>query len=168
MKVVFLLLGVVISAECYAQLPVKDGSVFYEQIDSAPGLSKDEIFKRSKLWVVDAFVDAKEVIQIDNKEDGEIVGKGNLDCTYTIMGTGIPCRVYFTIKLNSKDGKHRVQIYDFSGHRYTSNKPLDFDKLLNKSNAAENKRIIEQIDKQIRAALAKLQSDLTSKKKDDF
>lgn len=167
MKLLLVIIGLTIGLNTFAQIPVKNGTIFYEQIDSLPGMVQSDIYKRSKLWIVQAFKDAKEVIQIDNKDEGEIVGKGSLDCTYTLLGTGIPCRVFFTIKLNSKDGKHRIQLYDFTGYRYTGNQPLNFDKVLSKPNASENKRIIAQIDGQITAMLLSLKSELIAKK-DDF
>lgn len=162
MKTLLVVIGLVMACNVNGQ--IKDGQLFYEQIDSLPGMTQTEIYKRSKSWIVSAFKDAKQVIQIDT--DGEIVGKGNLDCTYYVLGTAIPCRCYFTIKLNSKDGKHRVQIYDFSGHRYTGNQPIDFEKLLNKPNGAENKKILAQINGQITEMLLALKTELV--KKDDF
>lgn len=169
MRVVFLLIAVFFALNLQAQLPTKNGVVFYEQVDTLPGLSKDEVYKRSKQWIVHAFKDAQEVMQLDSREDGEIIGKGSLDCTYRYVGVPIPCFSRFTIKLTARDGKHRIQIYDFSGtrpERIVSH--VDFDDLIKKPNKAENKRMVKQINEQVNYMFETLRLTLLQNRKDDF
>lgn len=116
MKALVTLFFVMINAMAYAQdiaLPMKDDKIFYEQVDSAAGVGKDQLFTRAKLWMANAFESAKNVIQMDDKEAGMLVGKGY----FNIHSTGIasatwPCN--FTISLTAKDGRYRVQLYNFN------------------------------------------------------
>src|SRR5690349_15367939 len=57
--------------------------------------SKDVIFTRSLEWVAQTFVDSKQVIEFQDKENGKIIGKGFTSFTNLIVE--IPCR--FTIMI---------------------------------------------------------------------
>jgi hypothetical protein len=87
------------------------------QLDSIP---KKDIFYKSKLWVVELFKSANDVIQYENIEDGKIVGKGNFKIVSTGLGlngtihpnsAGI---VSFSFEITSKDNKCRIRIFDFT------------------------------------------------------
>lgn len=94
-------------------VPLKDDKIFYEQVDSVTGLSKDQLYTRAKLWMANAFASAKDVIQMDDKEAGLLVGKGHFNIHSTGLGSATwPCN--FTISLTAKDGKYRVQLYNFT------------------------------------------------------
>lgn len=168
MKTLLVIIGLLVACSANGQLPVKDGQIFYEQIDSLPGVSKDEIYKRSKAWIVAIFKDAKEVIQLDSKEDGEIIGKGNFQFYYTMLGVPVPSRCFFTIKLSSRDGKHRAQIYDVTAVNGERNEPVRMDKLLSKPNTGHNQKIIRQINEGVESMFADLRAVLNPVKKDDF
>jgi len=58
------------------QIPTKDGKAFYEVIDSLPGISKGDLYNKSKVWFVNTFNNAKAVLQLDDKEAGIVMGKG--------------------------------------------------------------------------------------------
>lgn len=90
------------------QIPTKDGKAFYEVIDSAAMGSKQEIYHKARTWMAEAFKDAKEVIQLDDKENGELIGKGNFAWSTTFT----PYRCRFTIKISARENKYRVQVYD--------------------------------------------------------
>lgn len=111
MKLLFILFFLIPSL-LKAQLPVKDGKVFYETIDTT-SLNKEELYNVSKLWLANTFRDSKSVIEIDNKELGSIVGKGNFEigASWMLTYTVLQCR--FNIKIDIKDLKYRIQLYNF-------------------------------------------------------
>jgi hypothetical protein len=45
---------------------------------NVPGVKKDALYSSSKIWVAKAFTDSNSVIQYADKEEGSIVGKGNV------------------------------------------------------------------------------------------
>lgn len=74
-------------------------------------LSKDAIFARSLEWMAQAFVDSTQVIELRDKENGKIIGKG-----VTVFYNGnvpTPCR--FTMMIEAKDNKYRVTYSNFTG-----------------------------------------------------
>lgn len=112
MKFVLAAIIILLSTSAPAQdlLPTKDGRVYYEIIDSSVSGNADQLYNKAKLWFVDAFKDAKEVIQLDDKENKTIVGKGLFRYNQGVA----PYACKFTVKVMTKDNKYRAQIYDFT------------------------------------------------------
>jgi hypothetical protein len=74
-------------------------------------LDKNEIFGKSIVWLAKVFVDSKEVLEVKDKEAGNIVGKGTV--TFLNVLVDIPCR--FTFVMEIKDNKYRITYSDFTG-----------------------------------------------------
>lgn len=74
-------------------------------------LSKDAIFARSLEWMAQTFVDSTQAIELRDKENGKIIGKGMTEFYNGEMPT--PCR--FTIMIEAKDNKYRVTYSNFTG-----------------------------------------------------
>lgn len=94
------------SAAGQSDLPIKDGKIFYEIVDSVQGSATD-LYNKSKLWFVEAFKSANAVIQLDDKENSTIIGKGYFSFTHNLQ----PYEVWFTAKINVKDNRYRAQLY---------------------------------------------------------
>lgn len=85
------------------------------QVDSA---SKSELYRRAKLSIVNVFIDANEVLQIDDKEEGQLVAKGVIPYTpHFLMGQDLAKgTISFVIKIYVKEGRYKYEITDFT-HR---------------------------------------------------
>ena len=70
--------------------------------------TKEELRLISMEWIVNEFVSAKDVIQFSEKEQGIIIGKGITQITYTLW----PVDTYVTLKIETKDNKARITVYD--------------------------------------------------------
>ena len=78
-------------------------------------VSKDSIYTDSRQWVAQSFKSAQDVIQMDDKESGIIIAKGNMKypCTGSWLCMGFAdARVKFTLKIESRDGRARVTFSD--------------------------------------------------------
>ncbi|MFA6057526.1 MAG: DUF4468 domain-containing protein [Taibaiella sp.] len=97
-------------------LPMKNGTVFFEKVIEVKGKNKEQIHAALRKWFADYFRDSKSVIQVSDKEEGLITGKGNYSfyLKQTVMMTPISGRVEFTININIKDNKFKYQIYGFA------------------------------------------------------
>lgn len=86
----------------------------YRMIDSLD-LSKDEIFTRARSWVSINFNSAQHVLQMDDRMAGKIVGKGMIESpAYNMIGMAAgSAYVEFTISIDIKDNKYRVQLFDY-------------------------------------------------------
>lgn len=107
------------SIKSYSQkqiLPLVDGKVDYTeivQLDS--NYKKNDLYLNAKKFFIDVFNSGKDVIQMEDKEAGLVIGKGYLSVNYrnSFLYT-FPTRIWHTIKISIKDGKYKYEITDMS------------------------------------------------------
>lgn len=151
----------------FSQLPLKDGNVVYEVVDTVRG-TKSELYIKAKTWMIHAFKDAKEVIQSDDKETGEIIGKGSFRYSYTYFMTLIPGVARFTITLSLRDGKYRAIIRDFNMTQGTRDMAFSLEDINQKPDKNPNKKIIEAVDTHVKLLIESFRQEMNAQKKDDF
>ena len=104
--------------------PTKNEAAFYTKtvaLDSS--FNKNLLFLNAKKWFANYYKSANAVIQLDDKENGVIIGKGNFDANYTpsaLFGLNYTVTVRHVVEINVKDGKYKYEIRDFSGSYYAS------------------------------------------------
>lgn len=106
------LIGLLFPAFLFSQTPIT-----FDEVVEIEGVSKDDLYNRGLQFMIKAFKDADEVIQLKDKENGQIIGKGNFSYVQSRQGWGGSPNtegvVNFTIKLLFKDGKYRYVLTDF-------------------------------------------------------
>lgn len=108
-------------------LDPETGRAKFEKVFEVVG-TKEELFSKAKLWVVEMFVSAKDVIQAEDKNEGFITGKGILTYTYQYYYNrkkGIEpekkpneSKANFSFKIFLKDNKVKVIIADVTFLNY--------------------------------------------------
>lgn len=103
----------------YNSMPKVDGKYEYiEVVQLDTTYKKDILYRNSKLFFADAFRSAKDVLQYDDREEGKVIGKGNLSIEggQAVFLTYVTEKwtVNFSLEIFSKDGKYRYRIYDFN------------------------------------------------------
>lgn len=79
----------------------------------APNMGKEQIYKVAKQWFVDNMNDASRVIQLDDEKDCIIMGKYNIPFEVkSLTYAGLNGYLKNTIKIQARDGRYRLQIYD--------------------------------------------------------
>lgn len=111
MRKLFFALSLLFSFAVHGQtdqikLPEKDGIINYEEIITVDSTTKDELYKRAKLWVINSFKNEKNVTSTDEKELGEIKGTG----LFTILKDQ---DVLFSFRISVKDSRFKYTFYDF-------------------------------------------------------
>lgn len=92
----------------YSQVEIqKEEFPDYQGIVTTEGKSASDIYAKAKTWIALNFKSANDVIQLDDKENGILVVKGNTTSYYTFMKKKYPARVHFTLKIDIKDNKFR-------------------------------------------------------------
>lgn len=94
-----------------------DTAIVYSDVLKVDSISKDVLFSRAREWFNKNFKDYKSVISIEDKENGELSGKGlmHFNVIWKYMGkTALPVDVEFQISIKTKDGRYK---YDFSDFR---------------------------------------------------
>ncbi len=90
-------------------------------------LTKNEIYDLSLEWVAKTFIDSREVIELKDKDNGKVIGKGLTSIRGKIgwFSADIPCR--FTLIVEAKDNKYRTTYANFIsllGENQTRVEPL--------------------------------------------
>lgn len=109
MKTLSILL-MLVTVTSRAQLPLDpDTQKFtYAEVIEEPG-TKADLYARAREWFVHAYKSADDVIQLDDKENGQIIGKGKFS-VYLSMNTRY---VRHTVTIEIKDNKYRYIITSF-------------------------------------------------------
>ena len=95
-------------------LPTKDGKVYYSEVVQIDSTDKSKLYTKAKKWFVDQYKSAKDVIQLDDKENGEIIGKGYFETQWQAnFMTMQKVNVWHTVKVSVKDNKYRYEISNF-------------------------------------------------------
>lgn len=113
MKTLLMLFSFCVFQSVQAQklFPEKDGKIVYEEIIELPGVKKSTLYSNAKKWFIDAFKDSKEMILTDDKEGGQIIGKGSSMYSEMFLLSTFRNRIGFTIQFDIKDEKYRYRIY---------------------------------------------------------
>lgn len=99
------------------EVPVNsEGRIYYEgvvKVDST--MKQTDLYRKGREWFVNTYVDAKEVLQLDDKADGKLMGKGVYKYSFFNGLNSSDVTMGFTLNLDVKDGRYRYRIYNFSG-----------------------------------------------------
>jgi hypothetical protein len=101
-----------------AQVQAQSTAVTYTEVVQVDEASKKEqLYKRALNWFNSAFKDSKEVIQNQDKEAGEVTGKGSFEYTSKVFlgSSGTKGYVNFIVKITAKDGRYK---YEFTEYRH--------------------------------------------------
>ena len=118
MKNIFILALLLLTKASFAQkdtvglnIPIKDGYVVYEQVVDAPGRSKAALFSNAKTVLVSYFSGTKDVIQSEDKGNGQVIGRGSM---VIIIKDFLGRADYFTdrflVQIDCKDGRYRIRV----------------------------------------------------------
>ena len=95
---------------CASAMPVEDADRTIEVVQEVPGISKDQIFNATKVWVAGNFRSAKQIIEYENREEGTLIGNASIP----FPCSGIGCtgnddwHMPFTMRVDMKDGRFRI------------------------------------------------------------
>lgn len=158
MKILTAILLSVVTTYTFAQneLPSKDGKVIYELTDSAQA-SQKEFHTRAMAWFANAFRDSKEVIQVS--DENSVIGKGN----FSFEQAMVPFLIQFSVKVNVKDNKYRIQFYDITYREGRQGRVKEIEELNEKKGRDKLKN---NISSQFNSLISSYQKAMS--KKDDF
>lgn len=90
-----------------------------EQVIQAPNKSVEDIYKSLKTWFVEnAKYDSRNILQIDSKADGQLMGKANISIAFNNMTwNAMSGTISFIVDIKIKDGRFKTKFYQFSHQR---------------------------------------------------
>lgn len=101
--------------------PDINGPLEFSEVALVQNVKAEELFKRAKEWLVTTLLTSNEVLQVVDKENGILIGKGSIIYKPdTFMGKAtLTGSIRFIIKILVKDGKYKYTFTDFT-HTGTS------------------------------------------------
>ncbi len=90
----------------------------YTEVIPVDSISKNELYNSAKLWFTTVYNSAKDVLQMDNKDEGQIIGKAIIRY-YPKVFVGSETtkgNINYIIKVFVKDGRYKYEITDFVHH----------------------------------------------------
>lgn len=106
------------------------GKITYTEVVYLDSLSdKNELFSRAREWFAKAYKSSTNVIQMEDKENGKIVGKASLQVYHNAWGmTSEAGYINYTISIYMKDGRYKYEITNFhhTGQYNNGNKIPDY------------------------------------------
>ncbi|MGB1050834.1 MAG: DUF4468 domain-containing protein [Chitinophagales bacterium] len=87
----------------------------YEEVIQVESMSKEELFNRAKFWFVASYNSYNDVLQLEDKENGVIIGKANIKYEPSFLSGSGTTRgvVSYMIKVSTKEGRYKYEITDF-------------------------------------------------------
>lgn len=80
--------------------------------------TKDQLYSIAREWFAKTFNSANDVLQMDDRQAGKLIGKSNFEINRTAYLTD--SRVEFTISVYLKDGQYKYEITGFNHISYKS------------------------------------------------
>jgi len=87
-----------------------NGGYIFSEIATADGLSKDDLYEKGKEWFTKEYINANRVLEIKDKDAGELYGKVSMKFKHNLMTENID----FDIRLQVKDNQYKYTMYNFS------------------------------------------------------
>jgi hypothetical protein len=95
-----------------------DTAISFIEIVQVEGASKEQLFQRARVWFAENFKDSKSVLQISDKETGELFAKGSFTSHYKFRMTNRDWTnrgvYYFTLRVIVKDGRYKYSLTDIN------------------------------------------------------
>lgn len=104
-------LNSIIAQEIIFPIDENTGKIVFSEVVQVDGKSKNDLYFSARKWFVNSFKSSQNVIQLDDKDEGLIVGKANLDVRLSSKHRQNAGHVSFTVKIEFKDGRYR---YNFT------------------------------------------------------
>ena len=118
-KIITLILGYALTAGTLSGqsdiLPIdeKTGQITYSDVVQADDIGKDVLYARAKEWFALSFKSAQNVIQLDDNENGKLIGKASFGVDITTLAKVNAGYVLFTVEIQVKDGRYKYIFSDF-------------------------------------------------------
>lgn len=89
--------------------------IFYSEVVNVDtSLGKLELYSRAREWFAKAYNSSQNVIQMDDKESGKIVGKALTQVYHKALGSNYPSGyINYTISIYLKDRRYKYEISNF-------------------------------------------------------
>jgi hypothetical protein len=174
MKKILLFFGLLISIHSIAQT---DTLLTYSEVIQVDSISKSDLFINARSWFNNAFKSSKDVLQISDKESGELSGKAIISGTYIYKYLGsreTPYSCNMSISIKVKDNKYKYEISNFEetvtyGNLYSGDHWHGKMSMVSQKRLDDSYRTMKaEVNNTVLRLIADLKKSMIKKSKDDF
>jgi hypothetical protein len=127
LKILNLLFFSFCSIQTFAQ---KDTVITFADVVKVDSVAKETLYIRSRDWFNSTFKDSKEVLQIQDKEAGEISGKAGFKIYIPHKSLGVENGFWliysFKVTFWTKDGRYKYEITDIDNYAASADGVIPF------------------------------------------
>jgi hypothetical protein len=159
-KGLLLIIALIFSSQIKAQttydMPLKDGKIFYQEVANQQG-TPAELFNRAFEYFKDYFPNFSSAITKKDENNHVIEGIVRVNLTTTdkkgrVQKAG---RIRYEFKIECKEGKYRISIYNFRMNDNSGNQLEEWFKDTNEGKVAIHTQHFQQIDKAVKEFIKK-------------
>ena len=88
----------------------------FEEVVKVDSIQAHILFERARGWFVATFKDSKSVLEVSDKESGELKGKGSMTAAFKSAFRSDWGYLSYTISVSVKDGRYKLLITDYENH----------------------------------------------------
>lgn len=88
-----------------------NGGYLFSEVVTVENLTKDDLYEKGKEWFTKEYVNANRVLEIKDKDAGELYGKVSMKFHHNKLMSD---NIYFDIRLQVKDNQYKYSVYNFS------------------------------------------------------
>lgn len=137
MKRILFALFVLISVAAKAQSTITEvtGNPYLTEgiIKTDSALTQSQLYTKGLEFFTGAFVNANAIIQLQDKDQGMIIGKGTIYAPTKLTLSTVNYKETFTLKLQFKNGRIKYSIYDYNAEDgyglIKDGKPVKFNEI---------------------------------------
>jgi hypothetical protein len=119
--IVFLFVTIGVRGQVIDELPTVDGQIVFSEVITIENVGKDELYARAKIFFIDQFKSGKDVIQLDDKAEALVIGRGFSDIYLSFGITeNMKTQMWYKIKIQGKEGRYKYDIFDIQFTSYSS------------------------------------------------
>jgi len=102
------LIGYAVGDGAPAPIDAKTGLITYEGVVAVPGVTQAALYARANAWIANTYRSANAVIEMQNKEAGQLIAKGLVPVTIRSLGMANDGGVVrHTLTIYVKDNKYK-------------------------------------------------------------
>ena len=115
----------------------ENGIKFKEIVKVDSTLTQKQLYNNARKWFSKTFFDSKDVLQMDDKESGDIIEKSAMDFKCNIFGRSkeVEGFIDYIVSVKVKDGKY---LYEISGFFHRPKLPKEINIKFNSNGIMEN------------------------------
>lgn len=89
-----------------------DGNIYYSEVVKVDSIDKTELYLRSKQFFAEYYRSSNEVIKMDDKDAGIVLGKGHFKISLSYSLFKFDYNFRYSLRIQCKDGRYKYEIYD--------------------------------------------------------